>query len=1186
MMKKRWTLGIVTFLVLCFILYPQDAKAFSSSDYQYRSLCNTFEVASFHRDGQIITASCHSSYNDAKNWMVQNGADDLAIMTKVDGKTAIIDANVALLDLVVSPDMTNVYTNPNLTYAFTYMWAASAYGGIDGALIDATYSSNKNTWVAQVKIGDRTGWIEKINYEVVPITWVQSSSSYTVTSESIRHNYVAKIQNAYYGSSGSTIGPKPTMLNEGTYYSYDGHYFYTDLTTMIKDYKTGTYQHAVNKDQPYYNYYMYLSNHTKTNYSSVNIDEYIRSSLGITGDVYGHLAENNTSRLYGKGTFFYHAQEKYGVNALLSFSLSRNETGNGTSDLAINKNNGFGLNAVDSSPNESAKWYASFASSILGYASKWITYGYAHPRDWRYFGPQFGNKLSGMNVKYASDAFWSEKMASHYYAFDKAKGLQDYDYYQLGVTKGVVDAKADANMDAKFVYQYPEAEDAVVIVGEKTGTAVDGNTTWYQIVSDLNIDENYNEITSGDYNWQGTVYVPAAYIQKINQGKNGYISPNETTAYQDQNYEYDLLVEDTVLKPKVAISTNDTNYYYDASLTSKTGKTLLKDRYVMVYAIAYDQNNQAVSYLITSDYSKDQKEWASASNLQLVGLPYGKTTITLNPAYNWYTEIWSDSTESSTMIGTQYTNSYIPILDEKVVGNQLWYQVPLDVSGTQARYGWMLQSYSGVLITKEQSTVPNQLPVITVGDKTVIQGTSFNPLEGVKASDTEDGDITSQVKVASSTVNLDVPGNYQVTYEVTDRSGQKVTKTITVTVTANQKPEIQASNKRILINSSFNPLEGVSATDKEDGDITSSIVVSKNTVNTKVAGTYFVVYEVKDQYQQTTTLTIKVNVVEDMDAPILENGKFFLDSLKEVDGKLMIKGYHAIEGINHTKDQTITFELQFENLTTHEITSQKLTQIRDEKEMSRPVYSKDQYDYTYSWFQGSIDIRSLKDGDYRIYVVTTIDHVYAKTLVTNQTLRPQVATYQDEKVLTARNNYQDGSAALELIIRSEAIAPKTANSLYNIYNQYRTFAFEDGLLHLSGTSYSTGMDLSPGASVTREIIFENTKTFQKYHYQLGSSTKGLYSVGTTLKDGFDKTRAWFDTKISLKDIPSGNYAIYLATKSNVSDFGELTELLLRSLDDVTWDDQGKHYSFAIRDDIRYRVELNVSDKKEKELSQN
>ena len=347
-MKK--VLMFSTIILSIFYFNIKDTYAFSSSNYENKSLCGTFEVAGFHSDGVIDPVACYSSYEEAKNFMKSNGADDLAIMTKVNDKTKIIDANVALLDLSVNPEtLTYFYTNSELTgSAYTYMDTGSLYGGVDGVHLDTSYSNTYNVWTTKVKIGNFIGWIRQTAYEIVPITWIKSSSSYTVTSESIRHNYVAKIQEIYYGSKGSTIGPKPDMLSTGTYYSYDGHYFYKDLTTLIKDNKNNTYQNAVNKNNEYYNYYMYLSNHTKTSYSSINIDEYIRTSLGITQDAYGNDTNNGSSRLYGKGTFFYYAQEKYGVNAVLSLSLSRNETGNGKSILAINKNNGFGLNAVDS----------------------------------------------------------------------------------------------------------------------------------------------------------------------------------------------------------------------------------------------------------------------------------------------------------------------------------------------------------------------------------------------------------------------------------------------------------------------------------------------------------------------------------------------------------------------------------------------------------------------------------------------------------------------------------------------------------------------------------------------------------------------------------------------------------------------------------------------------------------------
>ena len=198
-MKKN--LFLTTIILVAFCFAPKTVYAYSSSNYENRNLCGNFEVASFKSNGTITKMSCHNTYELAKTAMKNNGAEDLAIMAKVAGKTKIIDANVALLDLSVNPEtLTYFYTNSELTSsAYTYMDTGSLYGGVDGAHIATAYSNAKNVWVAKVKIGNFTGWIRQSAYEIVPITWVKSSSSYTVTNDYIRHNYVAKIQNTYSG---------------------------------------------------------------------------------------------------------------------------------------------------------------------------------------------------------------------------------------------------------------------------------------------------------------------------------------------------------------------------------------------------------------------------------------------------------------------------------------------------------------------------------------------------------------------------------------------------------------------------------------------------------------------------------------------------------------------------------------------------------------------------------------------------------------------------------------------------------------------------------------------------------------------------------------------------------------------------------------------------------------------------
>ena len=89
-------------------------------------------------------------------------------------------------------------------------------------------------------------------------------------------------------------------------------------------------------------------------------------------------------------------------------------------------------------------------------------------------------------------------------------------------------------------------------------------------------------------------------------------------------------------------------------------------------------------------------------------------------------------------------------------------------------------------------TGDNTAPEITgVKDQAVQAGTEFDALAGVSASDKEDGDITSKI-VITSMPNLDFkngkatpanPGDYELTYSVTDKGGMEAKAYATLTVT-------------------------------------------------------------------------------------------------------------------------------------------------------------------------------------------------------------------------------------------------------------------------------------------------------------------------------------------------------------------------------------------------------------------
>ena len=144
-----------------------------------------------------------------------------------------------------------------------------------------------------------------------------------------------------------------------------------------------------------------------TNYSAEDLDK-VFSLLNI-----------NNSLLENKGSTFKEAEEHYHINALYLLAHSALESDWGRSKIAKDKNNFFGITAYDTTPYLSAKTFDDVDKGILG-ATKWIKENYIDR------GRTFlGNKASGMNVEYASDPYWGEKIASVMMKINEKLGGKD-----------------------------------------------------------------------------------------------------------------------------------------------------------------------------------------------------------------------------------------------------------------------------------------------------------------------------------------------------------------------------------------------------------------------------------------------------------------------------------------------------------------------------------------------------------------------------------------------------------------------------------------------------------------------------------------------------------------------------------------------------------------------------------------
>lgn len=99
------------------------------------------------------------------------------------------------------------------------------------------------------------------------------------------------------------------------------------------------------------------------------------------------LKEDN--KLKGLGQFFIEAQEKYNINAIMLVAIACLESAYGTSKLAIEKNNLFGLKANDEYRDDPSKYgdYFSTKEDCIDYAAHKLRYQYLEldeNADWCY----------------------------------------------------------------------------------------------------------------------------------------------------------------------------------------------------------------------------------------------------------------------------------------------------------------------------------------------------------------------------------------------------------------------------------------------------------------------------------------------------------------------------------------------------------------------------------------------------------------------------------------------------------------------------------------------------------------------------------------------------------------------------------------------------------------------------------
>ena len=1064
----------------------------------------------------------------------------------------------------------------NATTSYTTEDGYQGYtNGCSGA--DAAFLGIENGKV-KFKLSGVVGYVDPSEVEVrnmdpeTPTTYI---SNYRVENGELKH-YIQEDVNTYASVGIITIGPAPSYLSEGIYYSYDGIYFYDDtlpgLKSMIDDYKSGGHSRAINANDPYYNYYLYLPARTLSNYTSSDLAVDFSS---YTSKVTGLPAASHESQLYGEEISFIEYQGEYGVNAMMALGVAKNESRMGQSTIAYNKNNIFGI-AVRDENTSAGQVFPTVRASIRAFYKTQISEGYLDPLDrvvgGRYYGGHFGNKASGFNVKYASDPYWGEKEASYYYNFDKAYGSQDYNKYTIGIKSdnGNYDIKKEPSSSSTTLYKTTKNRNLSFVILD---TITNNEGTWYKIQTDPTLADGRNSIRQdqGAYDFnQNYGYISSDVITYISNGKDMKtryaidFDPNGGTFIDGETTTKRITVEEYVV-PDIADPKRDGytfagwNEEVMAAQENKTYVAVWKSNNPEKYTITFDANEgtfsngkNTITQTVEEGDMPKEPETPTREGYQFIGWDSNISLVTGNKTYK---AVWEK---------------------EKEV-----YEITFDANG-------------GVFENGEESTVvkttEGELP--TVPDDPTKEGNVFQGWDKEISSAT--GNTTYQaVWKELFDITFDANegkfenGKQKETIEVLDgelpntpsdptREGYRFTGWEPTITTASKDQTYQATWEKVKTYAITFDADGGTF---ENGKDQITIYVEENTLpsitNPIKDGYLFQGWdkELTSATEDTTYQAVwKELTLDDLEK---RNGEFYLNELKwnETKKKYDISGYLIMLGVNNSINDTIYYEIVLKNQISGKEYAVKVGSWKEDVPFD--LGTENGNDYSGAWFKGSIDFDDIPQGDYDVYMRAHNQQYYAETIFSNMFNKSIIR--RGETVSKGTSFFVElgkVNKQLTLEIRDEGLITTSESPTFrNMNNDYDNITFENDLLRVIGTSYNYSGDYSDPSRISRKLILENIETFERFTYDVGSTNNGSYHV--SVGDNVSKEYAWYNQTIDIRKIPKGTYRFLIYTKtSNAEDYGEVTDKFA-AINTAKRKINGLTYEVMLNKDRNNRIELEV-----------
>ncbi len=397
---------------------------------------------------------------------------------------------------------------------------------------DAAYlGTNNDATEVTFMISGMTGRMDMEDVQIVPVEEIGVRlSDYIVSDGILYHEIKSQMRDDNYASILNN-GNAPEVLEEGgNYYSYDGHYFYGEdqLTDMLEDYRAGTREHSLNPEDPYYDYYQFVSHRSLSGAGLQDVKTILYDYMGIKGPLDTYRDDDKDSfddtltrsQFYGMEEAFLQYAHQYGANVLMTLAVSTDESGTGRSSLSFSRNNLFSHAAYDNDAEAEALRYFTTANSLYAHTKYFISGSYCSPLKSQFHGGFFGNKSAGMNVSYSADPYWGERVAAEYRRLDEVLGFRDLNRETLGIKTSdkTIMICQFPEKDAKVLYFSGENPDqAFIILGEFEND----DEEWYTVQAEATMNGDSEVALSYDYDFaNNTGYVRKSDIQVIIPGRN------------------------------------------------------------------------------------------------------------------------------------------------------------------------------------------------------------------------------------------------------------------------------------------------------------------------------------------------------------------------------------------------------------------------------------------------------------------------------------------------------------------------------------------------------------------------------------------------------------------------------------------------------------------------------------------